>query len=135
MRRWWEREPVRFECQPQCFKCCLKPGIVCFSDADIRRAATFLQCSTTEFKSEYLVKEGDLWLIDVTEDQPCPFLTLQGCRIHESKPTQCKTYPFWEENLESRNLWKLTALFCPGIGLGSMFPVTAIRKALQVFKM
>jgi len=135
MRRWWEREPVRFECQPQCFKCCLKPGVIYFSDADILQAAKFLQCSPAAFKSRYLVEDDGLWLLDVTEDEPCPFLALQGCRIHESKPAQCATYPFWKENLESRNFWKLTAMFCPGIGLGPMFPVAAIKKALQVFKM
>jgi len=135
MRRWWEKEPVRFECQPQCFKCCLKPGAIYFLDADIRRAAKFLQYSVARFKSEYLVEEDGLWLINVAENQRCPFLTLEGCRIHESKPAQCKTYPFWQENLESRNFWNLTAMFCPGIGLGPMFPVAAIRKALRAFKM
>lgn len=134
MRQWWEKEPIRFECQPQCFKCCLKPGAVYFNADDIRRAAKSLECSAANFKSKHLVREGGSWLIDVEENRQCPFLTLRGCRIHEAKPEQCQTYPFWQENLESRNHWKLTAMFCPGIDLGPMFPVQAIRKALKIFK-
>ncbi len=26
MTKWWEKEPVRFECQADCFKCCCTPG-------------------------------------------------------------------------------------------------------------
>ena len=36
------------------------------------------------------------------EGQVCQFLTMQGCNIHEAKPKQCHTYPFWKENLQTR---------------------------------
>lgn len=134
MRKWWEKEPIRFECQPGCLKCCIKPGVVYFDDADVRRAAGFLQRSIAKFKSEYLTQEDGSWIINVGEKRPCPFLTLKGCRIHETKPAQCGTYPFWRENLESRNHWKLAAAFCPGIDLGPMVPLATIKKFLKQSK-
>ena len=50
MKKWWEKEPLRFECQPDCFKCCIKPGIVRFDCEDIRKAAAYLDFSIAEFK-------------------------------------------------------------------------------------
>lgn len=131
MSRWWIKEPIRFECESQCFRCCAKPGVVCMGAADIREAARFLNVPTSRFKAEYLTRENGSWFIDVEESRPCPFLTLKGCGIHNVKPAQCRTYPFWRENLESRNHWKLTAVFCPGIGQGPMIPAEAIGEILK----
>ena len=56
MAKWWEIEPIRFECQPDCFKCCTKPGVVNFDRGDIQNAAKFLEMKTSDFKREFLKK-------------------------------------------------------------------------------
>ena len=68
MTKWWEKEPVRFECQSDCFKCCVKPGIVHFDRKDIRNAADFLQTSPAEFKKTYLIRDEGEWVLEVGEE-------------------------------------------------------------------
>ena len=133
MAKWWEKETLRFECQPDCFKCCVKPGLVYFDAGDIRNASNILGCTPGKLKSEFLEKEDSHWHLNVETDKPCPFLDCNGCAIHEAKPKQCGTYPFWRENLHSKNLWKLTAGFCPGIGKGPIIPPESIKEMLANF--
>ena len=81
---WWEKEQLRFECQPDCFKCCTKPGIVHFDREDIRNASDYLGISPAEFKKTFLIREDGEWLLEGGEDgAPCSFLTDKGCGIHE----------------------------------------------------
>ena len=134
MAKWWEKDPVRFECQPACFKCCTKPGIVHFDREDIRKAADFLKTSPAEFKKTYLIRDEGKWVLEVGEEgEPCIFLTDQGCCIHEGKPKQCSSYPFWRENMESRPMWRLVGGFCPGIDIGPMIPIATIKSFLKKF--
>ena len=135
MAKWWEKEPIRFECQPDCFKCCVKPGVVHFDRKDIRNAADFLGTSPAEFKKTYLVRDEGEWVLEVGDDgEPCTFLTAQGCSIHEGKPKQCSSYPFWRENMDSKFMWWLVGGFCPGIDVGPMVPLETIKSFLKKFQ-
>ncbi len=130
MAEWLKKENIRFECQPDCFKCCLKPGAIFFDADDIRRISKFLNCSPTKLKSDYLENEDGQWLINVDADNPCPFLNRQGCSIHAAKPEQCRTYPFWREILSSKKRWVSEAELCPGIGLGPMVSPETVKDRL-----
>ena len=134
MPKWWETEPIQFECQPDCFKCCTKPGVVNFDRGDIYDAAKFLEIKTSDFKKKFLKKDFGVWEMELEEGKVCQFLTLQGCAIHPAKPKQCQTYPFWKENLRARNYWELTAGFCPGIGKGPVIPPKEIKQRLKDFR-
>ncbi|MFQ5449359.1 MAG: YkgJ family cysteine cluster protein [Nitrospinaceae bacterium] len=134
MAKWWEKEPLRFECQPDCFKCCCKPGFVYFDREDIREISKYLNCTPSEFKSTYLKRDDGDWVIEVENDAPCTFLTCEGCSIHPSKPKQCRSYPFWKENLDSKNIWRLLGGFCPGVDRGPMVPVEEIKTILKKFR-
>ena len=135
MKKWWEKEPLRFECQPDCFKCCTKPGIVHFDREDIRKAAAYLDFSIAEFKKTFLMRSDGEWILEVGENgAPCIFLTDKGCGIHEAKPKQCHSYPFWRENIDSKSMWKLVGGFCPGIDVGPMIEIDTIKSFLQKFR-
>ena len=134
MTKWWETEPIRFECQADCFKCCMKPGVVNFDRGDIHNAAEYLEMKTSDFKKKFLKKDFGVYEMELEEGQVCQFLTMQGCNIHPAKPKQCHTYPFWKENLQSRNHWQLTAGFCPGIGQGPVIPIEEIKQRLKDFR-
>ncbi|MEE3253364.1 MAG: YkgJ family cysteine cluster protein [Nitrospinota bacterium] len=135
MKKWWEKEPLRFECQPDCFKCCIKPGIVRFDCEDIRKAAAYLDFSIAEFKKTFLIRSDGEWVLEVGENgEPCSFLTDKGCGIHDAKPKQCLSYPFWRENMDSKNMWKLVGGFCPGVDIGPMIKIETIKTLLKKFQ-
>jgi Fe-S-cluster containining protein len=57
------------------------------------------------------------------EDVICQFLDTGsrfGCAIHEDRPTQCRTFPFWPETLKSREAWDALKSICPGIDVGEL---------------
>jgi uncharacterized protein len=135
MVKWWEKEPIRFECQTDCFKCCCKPGLVYFDREDINKVSTFLDCTPKEFKASYLQRDDGHWALEVDGDAPCTFLTTEGCGIHEVKPKQCGAYPFWKENLESKNMWRMVGGFCPGVDKGPMVALEAIKGFLKKFRL
>lgn len=43
-----------------------------------------------------------------------------GCKIYETRPVQCRTYPFWPEMLVSREVWMEAAAECAGAGQGTL---------------
>ena len=134
-RKWWEKEPLRFECQPDCFKCCTKPGVVYFDKASIENASKILRISSELFRKEFLQWDDGHWVHEVANGDPCAFLVPEGCSIHNGKPIQCRSYPFWKENMTSKSMWSLVGAFCPGIGFGSHVAITTIRKFLGQFKL
>jgi len=133
--KWWEKEPLRFECQDDCFKCCAKPGIVYFDKAAIKNGAGIINVSVDVFKKEFLKKDDGHWMHEVENGNPCAFLTPGGCVIHNGKPLQCRSYPFWHENMTSKSMWKLVEGFCPGVGVGPAATVATIRQFLAKFKL
>jgi Fe-S-cluster containining protein len=50
----------------------------------------------------------------------CIFLEKGRCSVYVDRPTQCRTYPFWEEITESSDSWNQEKLHCPGIGSGNL---------------
>ena len=134
VKKWWEKEAPRFECQPDCFKCCAKPGIVYFDKKSIENASKITKLSPAQFRKEFLKRNDGQWVHEVEDRNPCAFLTPEGCSIHFGKPIQCRSYPFWSENMTSKAMWKLVGGFCPGIGSGPHIAVTTIRNFLEQFK-
>jgi hypothetical protein len=37
------------------------------------------------------------------------------CTTYESRPAQCRSFPFWAENVRSDRSWKKTVSECPGL--------------------
>jgi len=37
------------------------------------------------------------------------------------RPTQCRTYPFWPENVKSADAWHALEPDCPGLNRGRLF--------------
>jgi Fe-S-cluster containining protein len=48
----------------------------------------------------------------------------KGCAVYEARPLQCRSYPFWESMLASRDAWE--AMSCPGMGKGNLHSVEEI---------
>jgi len=52
-----------------------------------------------------------------------------GCTVYQSRPLQCRTFPFWESTLCSREAWEY--LSCPGIAGGELHSSEYIENCLQ----
>jgi Fe-S-cluster containining protein len=55
------------------------------------------------------------------------------CRVYRARPTQCRTWPFWPENLASPEAWDATRrrVPCLGMGEGPLHGPVQIRIALH----
>ena len=49
-------EGLRFECQPGCTNCCNVRGFVYLSEADVLRAAAYLELAPAEFEARYVLR-------------------------------------------------------------------------------
>lgn len=120
---------LRFVCQPGCTECCRQTGYVYLTEKDLARAARFLGMSRRAFEARYVHRTRHRLRLRKPRNSQCHFLEAERCAIHPAKPTQCRVFPFWPELVESREAWKATAAWCPGIGAG---PLIQIGTALEL---
>ena len=113
---------MRFACQPGCTKCCTRRGYVYLTEGDLLRAAGYLGMTPEQFEAAYVIRFRKLLRLRKAPrgQDSCHFLKDGGCSIHEVKPTQCRTYPFWPSIVQNRAMWKIEGTFCPGIGKGEL---------------
>jgi uncharacterized protein len=58
-----------------------------------------------------------------------------GCTVYPVRPKQCRTWPFWESNLQSPDDWNRTAEGCPGCNRGDLIPVEEITRRMKVVRL
>lgn len=132
---------MKFECQESCGgKCCKIPKgkalFIFLTWADRMKLAKFLRkpmnkfAQRSSFSHTRFGREGFHWHLKQTSDQ-CQFLTKAGkCGVYEARPTQCKTWPFWPENMapETQEMFMKE---CPGIGVGPELPIETVNAQLE----
>ena len=103
--------------------------------------ADHLGLDVDAFRRAYAKREHGRWTLQEIRtgrgEYDCVFLRRdeQGkalCSIYAVRPTQCRTWPFWSENLRSQRAWRAAAKTCPGIerglsGTGKFYPVDQVR--------
>ena len=52
--------------------------------------------------------------------------------VYPVRPAQCRTWPFWNSNLESEETWKEVVSVCPGSGCGNLVPLVQIQTLAAV---
>lgn len=131
------REPfyirgLRFTCR-QCHNCCRggQPGSVYPSRREMETIARWLKLSVYSFRRRFFVKDedGDVSFC-MHPNGDCIFWD-QGCTIYSVRPRQCRTYPFWPENLESPETWEEVKRTCHGAGRGKLYRLEEIRSILR----
>jgi len=137
----WYADGLRFTCT-QCGNCCTGPrGFVWFNAEEGRAIAEHLGMSEEAFYGKYARRELSRWTLDEVKvgfgKYDCVFLQedergRRGCSIYPVRPQQCRTWPFWPENLESPRSWQRASRTCPGIGAGTegegkFYPIEQIR--------
>jgi Fe-S-cluster containining protein len=133
----WYKAGLAFACQ-MCGRCCAGPGegYVWAGKEEITRMAKILNLTPEEFKRKYTRRVAFRYsLIEKQPGKDCIFLRKNGqgqpvCEVYAERPVQCRTWPFWKENLRSRSAWRQAAETCPGIDQGfwySQADIDAIR--------
>jgi uncharacterized protein len=129
---WWSNG-IRFECQ-ETGRCCVSHdayGYVYLTLKDRRRLARHLGLTTLKFTRRYCSKtDGCFHLKDPTG--PCEFLDGKRCSVYEGRPTQCRTWPFWPENMKAKVWNSQITSFCPGIGKGRLYPASEIQQLVSL---
>lgn len=126
----WYRDGLRFSCT-QCGNCCTgAPGYVWVDAEEIARLAESIGLSAEEFGLRYVRQVGRRYSLVERPNGECVFWDKAvGCTVYEARPTQCRTWPFWEENIESKADWELVGRGCPGVGRGRWHSVEEIEAA------
>jgi hypothetical protein len=147
----WFAGGLKFTCS-QCGNCCTGgPGYVWVSPEEIVRLAEFLHITADQVVERYCRKVGDrlsfkekrgpggfdcVFLTEGKETAPSKGgvpLKRQGCSIYPVRPLQCRTWPFWPENLSEPGNWERAAQRCHGMNHGrrqfSLRQIESLRDA------
>jgi Fe-S-cluster containining protein len=91
------------ECSNCNGNCCIgESGYIWINPDEIEKLAKFLDISVEELKEKFLFKAKYKYSIrekKVSEDNfACAFFDLDKkmCMIYDLRPTQCRTFPFWD---------------------------------------
>jgi hypothetical protein len=125
----WYVTGLAFECQ-QCGRCCAGPeeGYVWATDEEITRMARYLDMNEKEFRKQYVRKVGRRQsLKEKKPSHDCIFLQEGGCTLYPVRPTQCRTWPFWQSNINTPDDWQWAARRCPGVNRGPVHSVEEIE--------
>jgi len=131
----WYSDGLSFRCT-QCGNCCTgAPGVVWVTEQEIRDIAEHTGQSIGEVRLEHTRLFGGRTSLKEYANGDCTFFDPQtrGCQIYEVRPTQCRTWPFWNSNLESPAAWKRCQDDCPGAGTGDFFALEQVeQRAAQI---
>jgi Fe-S-cluster containining protein len=132
----WYADGLAFECT-QCGKCCTgDPGYVWVTEDELAAIAQFLGQPLHEVRAVYARKSRGRTTLRERANGDCVFWQAEkGCTIYPVRPPQCRTWPFWESNVETPEDWERTCSVCPGSGHGEVIPVEEISRRLKVIKM
>jgi Fe-S-cluster containining protein len=132
----WYHAGLRFTCT-QCGKCCTgDPGFVWVTDAELAAIAKFLGEPVDELRATHTRTARGRRTLREKANGDCIFYdSRKGCTIYPVRPPQCRTWPFWESNVETAADWERTEGTCPGSGEGELIPVEEITRRLTVIRM
>ncbi len=130
----WYKEGLNFKCT-QCGNCCTgAPGVVWVTEAEIAQIAELRGLTTEEMRQQHTrLVEGRTSLTE-HENGDCTFFDpkTRRCGVYAARPAQCRTWPFWNSNLESRDAWDTMCESCPGAGHGKFVPLEEIERQARV---
>lgn len=130
----WYAAGLRFGCLC-CGRCCAGPGAgyVWVTAEEIAAIADHLGVSLEQMHQTYVRRVGDQWsLRERSDNRDCLFLSPPGpagrvCSIYAVRPAQCRTWPFWPDNLRGPDSWAYVGARCGGINRGELFSLQEIQ--------
>lgn len=115
----WYKEGLKFKCT-ECGKCCTGPsGYVFVTEEEIEKMATLLKINSYLFKKKYTRLCNNQYALterkNLSGEYDCVFLEGKKCKVYQARPKQCRSFPWWQDNLKSKESWELAAKECEGI--------------------
>lgn len=131
----WYADGLRFKCT-RCGNCCTgEAGFVWVSDEQIAAIAEFRGERLEEVTGLYTRREGTRRSLKERANGDCIFFDREaGCTIYPVRPQQCRTWPFWESNIQSPKTWAEIAAACPGCNQGELIPADEITRRVKVIR-
>jgi Fe-S-cluster containining protein len=130
----WYAAGLHFECLC-CGRCCSGPGAgyIWVTRPEIELIAELLKIPIGQLRREYLRRVGlRTTIIEQPVTRDCMFLQqIDGqrkCAIYSVRPNQCRTWPFWPDNLRTPDAWNEAARKCPGINRGRLYTFEEIQR-------
>ena len=126
----WFAPGLKFTCT-QCGDCCTgEPGFIWVDDAEIKAIAEYRGVTVGEVRYQDSKIIGDQVSLREHANGDCVYLDpkTRGCTIYPVRPIQCRTWPFWNSNLESPEAWESVCEVCPGAGQGTFVPLEKIQQ-------
>ncbi len=123
-RRPWYSDGLRFTCTA-CGKCCVNHGedyaYVYLAEIEIDALAAHFGLERDAFLERYTTTDqGEVVLLD--NGDRCIFLDdAMRCTVYPARPRQCRTWPFWRENLDRKEWDGPIRDVCPGVGTGALY--------------
>ncbi len=132
----WYKDGLRFRCT-KCGHCCTgEPGFVWVEEADLGAIAEFRGETLEEVTGLHTKKTPRGRSLREKANGDCVFYNRQqGCTIYPVRPTQCRTWPFWESNVTTPEDWQQTCEICPGSGQGELISVEEITLRLKMIRL
>lgn len=130
----WYTAGLHFECI-ECGRCCSGPGegYIWVARPEVERIADYMHLTPKELRRKFMRQVGlRLSIIEEPITKDCIFLQMvdgaKRCVIYPVRPGQCRTWPFWSENLLGPEQWNRAALRCPGINRGRLYNYKEIER-------
>lgn len=129
----WYKEGLKFKCTG-CGQCCTGfPGYAWVTEAEIKQIAIYLKMNLKQFRKRYLRQVNNRFaLLEDPKNYDCVFLEGKKCSIYPVRPVQCRTYPWWHQNLKTEQDWEEAKKFCEGISdEAPVVPLKVIQEHLE----
>jgi uncharacterized protein len=100
----------------------------------MERIAAFLHLEFDQFTRTYVRRIGNRYSLLEKFNYDCTFLKREDgqsmCMIYPVRPAQCRTWPFWDDNLKTPAHWQHASERCPGMcaAYGPKFDLEHIEK-------
>jgi uncharacterized protein len=125
----WYHRGLSFQCTG-CGDCCTgAPGYVWINKAEIAAMAEHMKMDVAKFEKKYVRLIGIRKSLIEFANGDCVFFDNKGrgCKIYAARPRQCRTWPFWDSNLNTPETWDETAAHCPGCNRGPLIAFEEIE--------
>ena len=135
MEKKYIKNGIRFKCQGS-GNCCVSRGsygFVYLSNKDILKLAKHFNINKMDFIKKYCTKtDGFTHLNEFKQNKGnCIFLKNKKCTVYKNRPTQCRTWPFWNENMKNKTWNTNVEKYCPGVGAGTLISYERIKNILS----